>query len=393
MKGCVVENSDKGSDKGRRDGALTTAEVRQLLQRSAGLCEFENCAKPLFYDLVSGETCNDGQYAHIIPSSAGGPRGGGNESEEYIASVDNRMHLCHAHHELVDSHPDEYPADRLREMKAHHEECVLAFRQMLVKTPILPIVFEAKIKNTHEVVISASDVVQAVKDEERPLAREMPKRIKIESSADYASPRYWEETVQSVRRKVDDLMEEYKALGAGQVECGIFPLAPIPLIAMLGFLIGDKLPVRSYQLLRDESHWSWKRDSKANTLKWQTLRDGSMTANRVAVAVSLSAEISSSVLASENDETVPVFEIRADRIGVDSISKREDLKTLRNAYHAAIGEIQSRYESSAEVYMYLAVPVSAAYEIGRRYMPSVFPKIHIMENVGDGKWLDACTIG
>ena len=67
MKGCVVENSDKGSDKGRRDGALTTAEVRQLLQRSAGLCEFENCAKPLFYDLVSGETCNDGQYAISFP--------------------------------------------------------------------------------------------------------------------------------------------------------------------------------------------------------------------------------------------------------------------------------------------------------------------------------------
>ena len=83
----------------------------------------------------------------------------------------------------------------------------------------------------------------------------------------------------------------------------------------------------------------------------------------------------------------------AGRIGVDCISMREDLRTLRNAYHSLMDAIMHLFGSSVEVYMYLAVPVSAAYEIGRRYMPSVFPKIHIMENVGGGKWLEACTIG
>lgn len=385
--------SNKISGKGRRDGALTTDQVRQLLQRSAGLCEFENCAKPLFYDLVSGELCNDGQYAHIIPSSASGPRGGGNESLEYIASVDNRMHLCHMHHGLVDDHPDEYPADRLREMKKRHEECVLAFRNMLKQTPIEAVIFKAKIKNTHEVIVSVGDVVRAIKDDGRPLARDIPREIAFVSSAEYKSPNYWEEAVRYVRRKVEDLIENYKTEGAGRVEYGIFPLAPIPLIVLLGFLIGDKLPVCSYQLLRDESRWSWKRNCEMNTVKWEIVRTGKSPFNRIAIAVSLSAGIMASVLAAERDETTPVFEVLAGRIGVDCISMREDLRTLRNAYHSLMDAIMHLFGSSVEVYMYLAVPVSAAYEIGRRYMPSVFPKIHIMENVGDGNWLEACTIG
>lgn len=388
-----MRRSSEGSDKGRRDGALTTDQVRQLLQRSAGLCEFENCAKPLFYDLVSGELCNDGQYAHIIPSSASGPRGGGNESLEYIASVDNRMHLCHMHHGLVDDHPDEYPADRLREMKKRHEECVLAFRNMLKQTPIEAVIFKAKIKNTHEVIVSVGDVVRAIKDDGRPLARDIPREIAFVSSAEYKSPNYWEEAVRYVRRKVEDLIENYKTEGAGRVEYGIFPLAPIPLIVLLGFLIGDKLPVWSYQLLRDESRWSWKRNCETNTVKWEIVRRGKSPFNRIAIAVSLSAGIKASVLDAESDETTPVFEVLAGRIGVDCISMREDLRTLRNAYHSLMDAIMHLFGSSVEVYMYLAVPVSAAYEIGRRYMPSVFPKIHIMENVGGGKWLEACTIG
>lgn len=393
MKGCVVEDSDKGSDKGRRDGPLTTDQVRQLLQRSAGLCEFENCAKPLFYDLVSGEICNDGQYAHIIPSSASGPRGGGNESVEYVASVDNRMHLCQTHHRLVDDHPDKYPADCLREMKKRHEECVLAFRSMLKRTPIEAVIFKAKIKNSHEAIVSVGEVIQAIKDDGRPLARDIPREITFISSAEYKSPDYWEGAVRYVMRKVEDLIENYKTEGAGRIEYGIFPLAPIPLIVLLGFLIGDKLPVRSYQLLRDESRWSWRRNRKVNTVKWEVVRTGKLPSKRVAIAVSLSAEIKASVLVAENDEATPVFEIVAGRIGVDSISVQEDLKVLRNAYHSLVDVIMHLYGPSVEVYMYLAVPVSAAYEIGRRYMPSVFPKIHIMENVGDGKWLDACTIG
>ena len=139
-------SSNEGSDNGRRDGALTKEQVRQLLQRSAGLCEFENCAKPLFYDLVSGEICNDGQYAHIIPSSASGPRGGGNESVEYVASVDNRMHLCQTHHRLVDDHPDKYPADCLREMKSAMRSVCLRFEVCLSELRLRPLFLRQRLR-------------------------------------------------------------------------------------------------------------------------------------------------------------------------------------------------------------------------------------------------------
>ena len=60
---------------GRRDADLPVVQKRELYQRAACMCEFENCGIPLFFDLRSGRPVNNGDFAHIIPSSANGPRG------------------------------------------------------------------------------------------------------------------------------------------------------------------------------------------------------------------------------------------------------------------------------------------------------------------------------
>lgn len=376
---------------GRRDEKLNSEQVRQMLQRSAGLCEFENCAQPLFFDLVSGHACNDGQYAHIIPSSADGPRGGGDETLEYIASVANRMHLCHKHHEIVDHHVDKYPAHLLRQMKRKHEDHVAAFRLMLKKTPIMPILFSSDIKG-RQTTIDYGAVCKAIRDDARPLQKELPCEMRIDSSADYGSPRYWEETRKRVTDKVARLLDESRAVGEGNVEYGIFPLAPMPLIVLFGWLIGDKLPMRVYQLLRDDSAWSWNRDRPINRFSSKLLRAGASDCKRIAISFSLSFETGKGALENE-DESVPVYVLMAERQGVDCIAHREDLNQFRDVYYSLMDGIQKRHGSDVEVYIYPSLPVSAAFEIGRRYMPGVFPKFHIMENMGDGKWVEACEVG
>lgn len=390
-KGKNMATKDKKTTsrgKGRRDDKLTKDQVRELLQRSAGLCEFENCAAPLFFDLVSLRGCNDGEYAHIIPSSDSGPRGGGDEPLEYIADISNRMHLCQQHHTLIDSKPDLYPASELRRMKEHHERCVKAFAEAMTKTRVMPIIFCSPIRG-RETSVAPKEVLDAIRADGYPASTDLVNTYKVFSAAEYGSESYWKETLKQVQEKCNTLDAVYSS----SVELGIFPLAPIPLIAMFGRCLGDKRPFRVYQLLRDDSRWSWVRSSPQNEFGYKLLRAGDLSLKRVAVAFSLSGVIGSNVMEVEKDG-VPVYELKASHIGVDCISLRTDLDAFRTAYLALLDEINDSVGgSSVEVYFYPAVPVSVAYEMGCRIMPMVAPHCHIMDNLGDNKWVEACCLG
>lgn len=62
-----------------------------------------------------------GQEAHIVPRSAGGPRGGITTHRDDLDAYGNLILLCSEHHKVVDDHPERYPADQLRAIKAQHE--------------------------------------------------------------------------------------------------------------------------------------------------------------------------------------------------------------------------------------------------------------------------------
>ena len=65
----------KGGDKMSRNKAPSDKTVRILCGKSAGMCEFEGCNKRLFYDNVTLAEFNNAFVAHIVASSANGPRG------------------------------------------------------------------------------------------------------------------------------------------------------------------------------------------------------------------------------------------------------------------------------------------------------------------------------
>lgn len=62
-----------------------------------------------------------GEEAHIVGRSPSGPRGGV-PIDSPIDSYDNLILLCRDDHRVVDDQVNEYPAERLRQLKADHEE-------------------------------------------------------------------------------------------------------------------------------------------------------------------------------------------------------------------------------------------------------------------------------
>lgn len=86
-----------------------------LFALSGNQCAFPDCDEPVFVDgSIVGDIC------HIHAQSPGGPR-----FDEALAgavhNIDNLILLCKKHHKIVDDHPEEYPAQQLKQMKVDHE--------------------------------------------------------------------------------------------------------------------------------------------------------------------------------------------------------------------------------------------------------------------------------
>jgi hypothetical protein len=92
--------------------------LRFLYGKSGNKCAFPDCCEPIFEDdgTLTGECC------HIEAFSQGGARFNPDTIIEDKNAEDNLILLCARHHKIIDTHPQEYTTERLREMKQTHEQ-------------------------------------------------------------------------------------------------------------------------------------------------------------------------------------------------------------------------------------------------------------------------------
>lgn len=386
-RGSVKMSKTKNS--GRRDNDLPMAQKRELYQRAACMCEFANCGIPLFFDLRSGLPVNNGDFAHIIPSSANGPRGAEDAGNYEIDSPENRILLCKKHHKLVDENECNYPAVLLRRMKRQHEDKVRGFQSIINSEASLACILTAKIKGVHEVVVSDSSVNEAVVARGHPLADSFPQRINLVSDRTYGTKAYWQSMVLQLEGHVERMVSLIKSRGDAGLGLSIFPLAPIPLIAKFASLIGDKIPFEVFPRLRNAHLWMWRTDSKLNKFSCKRIRVGSRV-GRVALVISATAPILKQFL-SEVNYKGDIYHIHSQRMGLDPVKSLEDLASFRSAFHEALGDIQQTHGSSVKVDVFPCVPNTVAFEIGCRRMAKVHPEMIVYENCCG--WKPAVVIG
>lgn len=101
--------------------AISVESRKRLWGRSGGKCAI--CKANLFevatdYDTIVGEE------AHIIGRSPGGPRREFLTDATRIDDYGNLILLCPRDHRIVDAQPSRWTVERLREVKAVHEEWV-----------------------------------------------------------------------------------------------------------------------------------------------------------------------------------------------------------------------------------------------------------------------------
>lgn len=386
----------KGKKSKKRDSnrgpAPTPSTLLMLCARSGGRCEFEGCNKYLFRDEITLQDLNKSNVAHIVASSPDGPRGDPKRSHELSDEIENLMLVCLDHHELIDKkkYVPLYPEDRLLGMKHKHERNMELVGESLNHDPSHLLFFTSKIKGTQSATISTAQAVSAILSENRP-AKAEPDCIRVECAHEYHEPAFWSEAAKSLKKqfleRVDNIVVQDP-----QTHFSVFPLAPIPLIVQLGYLMGDKIQSTVYQRRHHHDIWDWQPHNSGSSFilcQFPPRRKGRNAALLVSLSSAKSDSERNRFAAAVNAKYV--YEIQATNPGVDCIASKEDLSNFWHVYQMVMDRICSSHPEVKEISVLPIVPVSAAFEMGRRFMPGVHPKLHIYDFSGD--FIKTLTIG
>ena len=171
-----------------RGHAPSQLTLNMLFANAAGRCQFEGCNKSVLFDELTLKTYNKSNVAHIIASSPGGARGDEIRSHQLSDKLGNLMLMCPEHHKQIDDFAEDYPEDRLLEMKSKHERAIADQCDMIYKEPSEVLMLSAPIKGRNHVTIDFNQCARAVMPEKR-VAVTHGRRIKIDLEGDYRSSR------------------------------------------------------------------------------------------------------------------------------------------------------------------------------------------------------------
>ena len=374
--------SEKKSNRGK--GPSPTTKMI-LFAKSGGRCQFEGCNKYLLRDDITSEELNDANIAHIVASSSNGPRGACN-SHELSDDINNLMLLCKTHHKLVDDNPEEYTVERLTEMKLSQERKVKELLDAMQYSEALIVMLESSIKKEQTVKIDSKQAVHALRTTAHNPFDHYEIHIRFSSNSNYKDRQYWREAENHLNREIDNLINGLLQENP-KLTIAIFSIAPIPLIMKLGYKLGDKRKILVFQKYREPDTWEWLSNSQTNSFSYEMIKRGNGT--KVAVIVSVTSEIDlSRVMAIDAFDTI--YHLKAENCGVNAIKSKEDLGCFWKQYQKLLDNIKNN-DHVEDASLFPAVPVSAAYEMGRRYMPHAYPKIRVYDEC-DG-FFETITIG
>ena len=374
--------------KSNRGPAPKEPILRILCGKSAGICEFRGCNERLFYDNVTTAKFNAAYVAHIIASDPGGPRGHKELSQKLSDKLENLMLMCDKHHTLIDDPSTggkNFPAELLQDMKREHEENIEQVCNYLNKQRTEVVNFSSSIKG-NQVNIIYDDTVKAVLPQKQPTSQ-YGTIIKINSVFPITEKNHWSDLENKLifefNSKVKPAFDRFN-----DMHFSIFPLAPMPLIIKLGELFGDKTNVDIYQKTRTPDTWAWQSGEQTN----QFSISKSIVNNGKDVALLLSlTDIIEECRVTNIIAPNAIYKIIAEHNGVDCIRSEKDLSAFWHTYQNACNEILNTFGGDSRIHLFSAMPVSAAFEVGSRRMPGLYP-ITIIYDDNSG-FIPTITIG
>jgi hypothetical protein len=143
-------------------------------------------------------------------------------------------------------------------------------------------------------------------------------------------------------------------------------LAPQPLLIELGRLLCDIAPADIHQLQREPKSWRWPADAPAIRYR---LRKAIPGAGPVALVLALSATVTDERIFAALGRDAVIWAIEAEQPHNDVMKRSSDLVEFRRLVRSTFNAIKAAQGECATINVFPALPVSAAVEVGRVWMP------------------------
>ncbi|MCL2824180.1 MAG: SAVED domain-containing protein [Polyangiaceae bacterium] len=362
--------------------------VRQLLFGvAAGRCEYLGCNKLLTRDNLN-QPGKFSVFAHIIADKPDGPRGDAELSPQLAQDIDNLMLMCLDHHRLIDVYDvDGHTVDRLREMKARHEERIRQLTEIDDNHRTLLVRMAANIGDRKGImsVMDARAAVLPMYAVDDGLSIDLAHLHVIDG--DRVA---WDVGMREIDATASQIQNRLVRENAQSLS--IFALAPIPLLMYLGRMLGDIVPGEAYQRRREPPGWSWLPANGSEPPFDVVVVEPMRRSSNVCLVFSVSDAVDVDALGAVIPDA-PRYVIRVPEPKTDLVRTREQLDAFRKSVRGLLPLIRNQHGANVIVHVFPALPNSLAVEFGRVLLPKSDPHMKVYDlNRASGGWSYALTL-
>lgn len=366
--------------------SIPPAVRAQLWVAAGGRCEFNCCNKKLDRHILTQAKQFMGEHAHIIADSKKGPRGDEALSKALAHDVSNLMLLCRDCHKIIDQHVADYSVQTLRDMKKKHEDHINRLYDLDGTKESLPVVLRHPIKRGHIPAFNEKDVQSAILRNSQFCQHPSEEVLSLDFSKAAAredDPVYWSEVARQMKDKFrGDLTFISNRKRVEHIS--VFAFAPMPLNMQLGVYLGNKGEVSTYQWDRTRETWLYRSERELDRQAFAFDDVPASNERELAVALSISAEVSLTAIEAVLPGT-PIVNFRVPDPRPTVVEDSDDVRHFRSQFTSFLAKV--RNQGYRRVHLFPAMPLSLAVELGRQILPKADPRVVVWDFQDSNKFV------
>lgn len=365
----------KNNNLSKKRPSIPQHTILELWSKSGGRCQFKGCNIPLWKDGLTCTKLNTSNIAHIISWTPTGPRGDINLSHKLAQDISNLMLTCQKHNKVIDSHKyiEEYPIERLLNMKKEHEGRILAATSIQPENQSTMIIYSAT-TGKHAIHINENEARTALMPNFYPSSQ--INLNMINSNWEDKDSKFWEIEKDNLKGLVEKKI--IPGLKSKDIKhMSFFAFAPQPLLIYLGSLLPDIYAADVYQLHRNPQTWKWSESYETN---FNYIIDKPEDLTGIpALTFSLSADITKDRIKNVIKEPTSVWNLTIDNPDKNYLTSQKQLYQFSEVTNRLLDEIKAIHGQQSTLHVFPAMPIATALELGRIISPKATMPIKLYD--------------
>ena len=369
--------------------SITDKNKYLLWVKSGGRCQYRGCNRSLTQDILTKRNFNQAYIAHIVADVPGGPRGDVVRSPLLSDNISNLMLLCDTHHRLIDrADVDGNSETLLLAMKKEHEDRIENVTAIAPNMQSHILTYKANV-GVFTPEMSYQTVSQFLLPTYYPAIADtidLSLSNSIQRDKDAA---FWTTEIANLEAQFDRKL--FQKFTKGEIQhLSVFAFAPIPLLIKLGTLLNDIYKSNIQQKVRNPD--TWNLDDETTEIKYIVIEPVPKH-KTVALNISLSATITNDRITEVLSDECDIYTITIEKPFNDYLKSKKHLADFSISTRQLFNQIKSQYGAQTPIHIFPAMPISAAVELGKVWMPKADMPLYIYdENTANSGFVKAVEI-